>query len=73
MPKHSDSYFGRGFSGEAMRSMLIDRVAGEIAKSGSLGILEAVGGLKGLADDPVAAGAGDTSEPVSRAAEVSHE
>jgi len=73
MPKHSSSYFGQGFSGDAMRSMLIDRVAAEIAKSGSLGILEAVGGLKGLAPSPAVAGAVDASEQGAQAPEVSGE
>lgn len=73
MPRNSDSYFGKGFSGDAMRSMLIDRVAGEIAKSGRLGVLEAVGGLNGLADTPAAPETGDLLKREPQAPEVGGE
>jgi Rod binding domain-containing protein len=38
LPKDADATFGKGFAGEAWRSMLADQAARQIARSGALGI-----------------------------------
>lgn len=42
LPKNASATFGKGFAGEAWRSMLAEKLAGEIAKNGGIGIAKII-------------------------------
>lgn len=68
MPESTTNSYGSGLSGGVWRSMLSEQIAGEIAKSGGLGIREKVMGA--LAARAGAAPATDTNTAVSAAQKV---
>jgi Rod binding domain-containing protein len=42
LPKNSTNLFGKGFAGEAWRSMLSEKLATQIAKNGGIGIAKTI-------------------------------
>jgi len=42
LPKNASATFGKGFAGEAWRSMLAEKLSGEIAKTGGIGIAKMI-------------------------------
>jgi hypothetical protein len=54
LPKSSEHTFGKGFAGDVWKSMLAEQLAGEIARSGRLGLAERLAAGR---SGPVAGGA----------------
>jgi flagellar protein FlgJ len=56
MPKHAETFFGKGTAGEVWKSMLSEKLGAQLAQSGKVGLAERLAaGLPAASKDPVAA------------------
>lgn len=66
MPKHAETFFGKGTAGEIWKSMLSEKLGAQLAQSGKIGLAERLAaGLPAAHADAAAVGA---SAPLKRPA-----